>query len=171
MAFARFGAFTKLAILFRRPRAIGVSNIGHHFTTRGPFPASVSRSQQPRSSGPRIDRPLITIVRPGHCFNIEFRVHKRTPDPRMLRLGRLGLRSFFERRPAIRHYATASCQGRFGNYLVLSSSYPDAMIDDRHVRRCIRERSKRANHADGVRPLTNASWRARHEMLGVLYGI
>ena len=36
-AFARVREFTKLAILFRRPRAVDVSRIRYHFTTRSPL--------------------------------------------------------------------------------------------------------------------------------------
>lgn len=84
----------------------------------------------------------------------------------MLRLGRLGLRSFFERRPGhstlLDSVVPRQVRKLLSPILIVSGR------DDRNVRRRIRERSERANHADGGRPLTSARWRAGHEMLGVL---
>lgn len=92
-------------------------------------------------SGPRIDRSLITIVRPGNCSNIECRVHKRTPDSRMLRLGRLGLRSLFERRPGhstlLDSVVPRQVRKLLSPILIVSGR------NDRNVRRRIRERSER----------------------------
>ena len=78
----------------------------------------------------------------------------------------LSLRSLFERRPdhstLLDSVVPRQVRKLLSPILIVSGR------DDRNVRRRILERSERANHADGGRPLTSARWRAGHEMLGVL---